>query len=430
MAIDVLNVHRIGQISGTTGPDWQLLTDPLNNPLLTDTGRWNVIGVDEGANAEHSDGRLYFFLGDVATDQSGNPPENADLVAWVDEPVPLRHGGHLAMGWNFQLPVTGPGIEGQPDWQFCLKCSALFWNGDPNFKGRCSRGDAHDTFGLGLNFSLPFEPTGMEGQHQWRFCCQCASLFWEGDPKTTGVCPAGQTHVPAGWSFVLPVTPGALGGQQDWRYCAKCHGLIFDGYPSKGICSGSPGGGIHLNAVTQDGTTGGLFDPFSGPDPIGYTGTLETPNGSFSYDNRMYVFAGIADKKYSHRKRLGDPLPGQYLFSKADPSQPGAYDLEFLLSPKLGSCALDASRSTFESHSPLSFHFLLPHDLAPAPNLRSGWRCCSQCEAVYFDTEPVVQRRLSAWRPASTRSPDPRQLQPSSRTRRERPEPAQLEALR
>src|SRR4051794_25238102 len=95
MTIDVLNVHRIGQISGTTTGLWPLLVDPVGCPLLTDTGRWNVIGVDEGASAEHSDGRLYFFFGDVATDQSGNPPENADLVAWVNEPAPLRHGGHL-----------------------------------------------------------------------------------------------------------------------------------------------------------------------------------------------------------------------------------------------------------------------------------------------------------------------------------------------
>ena len=339
MGIEVLKVNRIGQISGATGPTWPLLVDPVGNPLLTDTGRWNVIGVDEGATAEHSDGRLYFFFGDVATDLSGNPPENADLVAWVNERAVLRHGGHLAMGWNFQLPITGPGIEGQPDWQFCLKCSALFWNGDPNFKGRCSLGGTHDTFGLGLNFSLPFEPTGSPGQHEWRFCGNCGSLFWEGDPATTGVCPAGATHAAAGWKFVIPVTPGPQGGQPDWRYCVNCHGLYFDGYPAKGICGGSPGGGIHLNAVTQDGTPGGRFDVFRAPDPIGYTGSLETPSGAFSYEERMYVLAGFADEKWSHRKRPGDPQPGLYLFSKADPSHPGEYEVDFMVSPKLGWCA-------------------------------------------------------------------------------------------
>jgi hypothetical protein len=385
MGIDVLRVNRIGQISGTTGPGWPMLVDPVGNPLLTDSGAWNMIGVDEGANAEHSDGRLYFFFGDAATNLSGRPPENADPVAWTNEPAPLRHGGHQAMGLNFQLPIAGAGVEGQPDWQFCLKCSTLFWNGDPHFKGCCSLGGTHDTFGVGLNFSLPFEPTNSAGQHQWRFCVKCASLFWEGDPGTTGICPAGATHVAAGWKFVIPVTPGAHGGQQDWRFCVRCHGLFFDGYPGKGICAAAPGGGIHLNVVTQDGAPRGPFDSFRAGEPIGYTGSLETPNGAFSYDRRMYVFAGFTEERYSHRKRPGDPQPGQYLFSKADPSKPGPYDTEFLLSPRLGCCARDSARTVFESHTPLGLHFLLAHDLAPTPGRRSGWRSCRKCEAIYSD---------------------------------------------
>jgi hypothetical protein len=402
MAIEVLSVNRIGQISGATDPSsWRLLRDPVGNPLLTDTGRWqNAIGLDLGANTEHSDGRLYIFSGDVRTRPGSNdPPESADLVAWVDEPAPLHMGGHLADGWHFELPITAPGIEGQPDWQMCLKCSALFYNGN-SFKGRCSLdGGTHNTFGYGYNFSLPFEPTGIHGQPQWRFCVQCGSLFFEGDGTNTGVCPGGGTHLarPRNLRYVIPYTPDSQGGQQVprtpgsqdsqqyWRYCDSCHGLFFDGYPSKGICVGSRGGGIHINTVTQDDTNAGLFDPFRAPEPIGYTGKWEVPNGAFSYDGRIYVFAGFPDPKYSDRVRPGDPQPGQYLFSKANPKHPGPYDTEFMLSPKLGWCARDASRAVFESHMPLGYHFFLAHDLAPAPDRLSGWRCCSKCEAVYFD---------------------------------------------
>lgn len=383
-SIEVLRVNRIGQITGTTADSWQLLVDPMGWPLLTDTGRWNVIGVDLGANTQHSDGRTYIFFGDVATDQSGNPPENADLVAWFDEQTPLRNGGHLAMGWNFQLPITGPGIHGQPDWQFCLKCSSLFWNGDLHFKGRCSAGDTHNTFGFGLNFSLPFEPTTIPGQDRWRFCGNCASLFWTDNEGKTGTCPVGGSHVAAGWRFVVPVTPGTQGGQPDWRFCASCHGLFWDGFPSKGICKGSPGGGVHLHAVTQNRDPNGRFDGFRAPEPIGYTGPLETPNGAFSLDNRMYVFAGFADEKWSRIRRAGDPQPGLYLFSKSDPAAPGPYDVEFMVSPKLGWCARDESRLVFESHVPLGFRFLLPHDLPDAPSRLKGWRCCRKCEAVFF----------------------------------------------
>jgi hypothetical protein len=318
------------------------------------------------------------------------------------------------MGWNFQLPITGQGTGGPPDWQsdwqFCLKCSALFWNGDPNFKGRCSLNGTHDTFGLGYNFSLPTERTGIQGQLNWRFCGKCGSLFWKGDDPlhpTNGVCPAGPagtTHVePAGsYHFVIPSTPGSQGGQSDWRFCAKCCGLFFDGFPSKGICRGSPGGGIHINAVTKpDGT----FDPFSG-DSIGYTGSFETPNGAFSVDGRMYVCAGIADPTISGRVRPGDPQLGQYLFSKDDPSKPAPppYETEFLLSPKLGWCATDRGRTAFQSHSPLGWHFLLPRNLPPAQGRVSGFRCCFKCEAVYFD--PNAQSTGVCQR-GETHVPDP-----------------------
>ena len=82
--IDVLDVRRVGQISGTTGYRWPHLVDPVGNPLLVDTGRWNVHGVDLGANAKHSDGRLYIFFGDVGTNMSNHPPQDSDLVAWTD----------------------------------------------------------------------------------------------------------------------------------------------------------------------------------------------------------------------------------------------------------------------------------------------------------------------------------------------------------
>lgn len=395
--IEVLSVGRYGQLSGTThvssGADggvtnWPHLVDPTGSPLLTDTGRWGVQGLDEGANAEHEDGRLYIFFGDVSTFLTGDPPENGDLVAWTDERSVATHGGHQAMGLDFQLPVAGAGIEGQNQWRFCLRCSGLFFDGDPAWKGACPQGGGHNTFGVGLDFSVPFEPTSVQGQPQWRFCQGCAGLFWSGDPATTGTCPAGGTHVPAGWRFVVPTTPSALAGQPNWRFCVRCHGLFWDGEASKGLCTGSPGGGIHLRAVTRDGTQTGLFDEFRGPEPIGFTGPLETPNGAFSFDHRMYVFAGISDERWSRRRREGFPAFGDYLFSKADPSKPGPWDLEFLFSPRLGWCAHDPSRSSFDSHNVLGFRFVAPHDIPPSPARMSGWRACAACQAVFFDGDP------------------------------------------
>jgi hypothetical protein len=379
--VEVLRVNRIGQITGTTGPAWPNLVDPTGRPLLTDTGPWNIRGLDLGANVLHPDGvRTYIFFGDAATTLTGTPPENADPVMWFDEPEPVRHGGHLALGWNFQLPSD---VEGQDQWRYCVKCSALFWNGS-DFKGRCFSGEDEPHLAMGINFTLPFEPTTVQGQHGWRFCVKCTCLFWKDDEGNPGLCPAGGSHDAAGLVFVIPVAPGDQGGQQDWRFCGGCHGLFFDGYPTKGICKGAAGGGVHLHCVTQSGKPSGPFDPIRAPDPIGYFGPNETPNGAFFWENRLYMFSGFDHERYAARRRPGLPQHGQWLFSKPDPTVAGAFDTEFLVSPKLGWCALDDARTKFESHFPLGFRFFLPHDLADPFGRSKGWRACKNCEAIFF----------------------------------------------
>jgi len=103
------------------------------------------MGADLGANTEYDDGRLYFFFGDVAVEQDRFHPffsdnaNNSDFVAWTDDKTILKHGGHLAQGWNFFLPNDHQGATdttGQKDWRFCPKCHGLFWNDDA-IKGFC-----------------------------------------------------------------------------------------------------------------------------------------------------------------------------------------------------------------------------------------------------------------------------------------------------
>jgi hypothetical protein len=388
----VLSTIRIGQLTGTNGATWPDLVDPQGWPLLNDTGPYGVVGVDLGANTMYGD-RTYIFFGDVATRQGPDDIENSDLVAWTDESSVLRRGGHLAKGWTFVLPFEPTGIEGQHDWQFCLKCGALFWNGDAHFKGACPKGASHDTFGVGFRFVLPFEPTAASGQHDWRFCGKCAAIFWDGDPGFKGICPAGGVHAPIGNRFVLPVAPPegppGLEGQSDWRFCGNCAGLFWNGDIPKGVCAGASGGGFRLHPVRK---TSGHYDPFSAAPPIGETRSVETPNGAFSFDRRVYVFAGIAEEKYSHVRRSGAPAVGQYLFSKPDPSSPGPYDTEFLFSPKLGWCAADSRRSSFLSHEIRGLTFILPHHLpASTPGRVHGWRSCRKCEALFWNGDPIFK---------------------------------------
>src|SRR5579859_7840562 len=118
----LIATERIGQLTGSTDTNWPDLVDPERWPLLTDTGKWGAIGTDLGANTEHN-GRTYIFFGDTATheDQSGIPA-NADMVAWIDDPAVLRHGGHFPLGWNLILSFEPTGLPGQHDWRFCGKC--------------------------------------------------------------------------------------------------------------------------------------------------------------------------------------------------------------------------------------------------------------------------------------------------------------------
>ena len=117
-SIEVLGTIRVGQLTGTTDLDepepnqkWTLLVDAEHWPLLTDTGRWDAIGVDLGAATEHN-GRLYIFFGDVATKHSGIPLNAVSGILWglimflprrferLDDPRWLQH----ASGVDHVLP--------------------------------------------------------------------------------------------------------------------------------------------------------------------------------------------------------------------------------------------------------------------------------------------------------------------------------------
>jgi hypothetical protein len=403
---ELISTSRVGQITGSIDKQtWPQLVDPMGWPLLTDTGVWGAVGADLGANTDHDD-RLYIFFGDTATNQGkDDPPINSDMVAWTDEKSVLIHGGHLPVGWNFVLPFVPTSIQGQPDWQFCLKCNSLFYNGDEHFKGVCPTGESHNTFGVGNRFVIPFEQTDVSGQHGWRFCGKCAGMFWNppeptapiqglaGELTFKGTCPAGGSHDPQGLIFVLPFQPDGgpapTEGQSDWRLCSNCGGLHWDGSTNKGVCAGASGGGFHLNAVLDEQNKN--FDIFRAADPIGYTGSLETPIGAFSFDGRVYVFAGIADERYSNIFRPGEPTAGNYLFSKVDPSQRGAYKTEFLFSPKLGLCAASRERTSFTNHWALGYKFVLSHGLPASPDRVSGWRNCRKCQAIFWDGDPTFK---------------------------------------
>jgi hypothetical protein len=120
----------------------------------------------------------------------------------------------------------------QLDWRFCVKCSAMFFDGSPH-KGTCPGGGGHNA--EGLIFRLPHD-TAAPGQDQWRFCSKCHAMFFDGSANK-GACPSGGGHQAQGVMFKLPhdVPPSAT-AQDQWRFCSKCHAMFFDGSANKGLC--------------------------------------------------------------------------------------------------------------------------------------------------------------------------------------------------
>jgi hypothetical protein len=139
-------------------------------------------------------------------------------------------------------------MDGQPGWRFCDKCFGMFFNGDPNIKGRCPAGDVHHA--QGFVFYLPHDVPKPEtvGQTGWRFCDKCFGMFFSGDQdQPSGRCPAtGAKHNPqkGSFRFVLPhdVPAPEKVGQPGWSFCDACFGMFFSGNANRsGRCSGTGG---------------------------------------------------------------------------------------------------------------------------------------------------------------------------------------------
>jgi hypothetical protein len=136
--------------------------------------------------------------------------------------------------------VARADVGDQRGWRFCNKCRAMFWNGASDNKGVCPAGGGHNA--LGFLFNIHYDtgkPAVPNVQYDWRFCSKCWTMFWDGDPNNKGRCQKGGGHTAQGLMFGLSSQPP---GQADWRFCDKCRELFWNGAADKGRC---PAGGGH-----------------------------------------------------------------------------------------------------------------------------------------------------------------------------------------
>jgi hypothetical protein len=130
----------------------------------------------------------------------------------------------------------------QNKWRLCVNCYSLFYDGYRN-KGRCPIKSAHSAGDVDMSNSyvLTYDSRG-PGQPDWRFCNKCEALFFDGYPQK-GVCAAGGGHVAAGYNFTLRYDARAE-GTGDWHFCKKCQ-VLYRSDSNKGLCAA---GGHHVAA--------------------------------------------------------------------------------------------------------------------------------------------------------------------------------------
>jgi hypothetical protein len=135
--------------------------------------------------------------------------------------------------------VTPPLLNCEDQWRWCCQCQSLFYIGYGRM-GYCPatgveggpRGP-HVAMGSG-NYALPLD-TG-NGEANWRWCCRCSGLYFGGTAGNAGVCPApgGGNHLGKGRSYNMALGSGY--GQGNWRWCRICQSMFFVGGGSLGIC--------------------------------------------------------------------------------------------------------------------------------------------------------------------------------------------------
>ena len=136
--------------------------------------------------------------------------------------------------------------EHQGGWASCGKCAALFFLSGPSV---CAAGGGHDG-SRSAGYALVMDSIGDPGQHLWRWCNRCGSLYYSGATGRPSICAAGEAHdghASADYSLAMNVAPNFL-GERGWKWCSKCAGL-FHSQVSANRC---PAGQAHDGGSSAD----------------------------------------------------------------------------------------------------------------------------------------------------------------------------------
>jgi hypothetical protein len=134
---------------------------------------------------------------------------------------------------------ASPALADSPDatapeqwgWAYCHQCHGMWYpanGGDvcpyPNDLGRHSSSPSY-------NYGFYYNAVGTDWQEDWYWCKNCSGMFWTGNGRTGGACPANATFSSHDGSSSYPYVAyyGTAGGtgQAGWSWCRQCSGLWY-----------------------------------------------------------------------------------------------------------------------------------------------------------------------------------------------------------
>lgn len=149
-------------------------------------------------------------------------------------------------------PDAGPYV-GQAGWFRCEKCQGLYYGDQGSTEGPCPEDGAkhyHDPY-ADNNMMMISSVSGSSRQTGWKWCKKCMSLFF-GPNQASSFCAntsGGVTHDSAGsGDYSLVIGELSAPGQHGWKWCSKCQSLFFSPNQTDSNC---PKDGLQHNGSSS-----------------------------------------------------------------------------------------------------------------------------------------------------------------------------------
>jgi hypothetical protein len=165
------------------------------------------------------------------------------------------------------LTGTAKAASPQPNWAYCKNCHGMWYTGN-NVPGACPYSSFGHVDSPSYNSELFNSSSGGGSspgyQGSWAWCSQCQGLwttlhtvdsYCPGFPSMSGDKGIGPHTSVGSWQYFLWINSVTGNNPQpNWRWCGNCAGLYFQGSSGNeaGFCPDPYGPGEHVEGVPSD----------------------------------------------------------------------------------------------------------------------------------------------------------------------------------